>query len=201
MNRFLLLVLFALLFGTPMSSYAQLGVAAGLNFESMSEVTGDAEATFENSTGYHVGIFYDLGMGPISVRLGGFYRDVSDVETTRNGVIDAFDLTMVDVPVDVRFNLTATPLVHPYILAGPVFSFPSSTDTEYDKALEKVSVSGNVGAGLAFNLGAVTIYPEVRYVIGVSRFMKDQFEIGGVSFDSEEVQRQNSVMIRLGVGF
>ena len=200
MKRIFFLLLLALLW-SPQSSFAQLGVAAGLNFDTMSDISGNREATFENATGYHVGLFYNIGMGPVGLRIGGFYRDISGLETDLAGASDAFDLTMIDVPIDLRFNLTATPLIRPYLLAGPVFSFPSSSDPEYDEALEQVSVSGNVGGGLAISVGAITLFPEIRYVIGVSRFMKDKFEIGGFEFDSDEAQRQNSVMLRLGIGF
>ena len=31
--------------------------------------------------------------------------------------------------------------------------------------------------------------------------MKDKFSIGGVEFDADEIQRQNSVRLRLGIGF
>ncbi len=197
----ILFFLLAVLFWTPANSFAQLGIAAGLNFESMSDISGNRDATFENASGYHVGLFYNMGAGPVGLRIGAYYRDVADVEIDRAGVVDAFDLTMIDVPIDLRFNLTATPLIRLYLFAGPVLSFPSSGNAEYDDALEKVSVAGNVGAGIAISVGGITLYPEFRYAIGVSRFMKDKFEIGGFEFDSDEAQRQNSVMLRLGIGF
>ncbi len=183
------------------TAQAQLGVAAGLNFEDLSDISGDREATFDNANGYHVGVFYDLGAGPIALRVGAFFRDVGDVELTLDGVEDAFDLRMVDVPVDLRFNLTATPIISPYVMVGPVLSFPSSGNDEYDNVLADVSVSGNVGVGLAISLGSLRLYPELRYAIGVSRFMKDNFSIGSVAFEADEMQRQNSVMLRLGIGF
>lgn len=194
-------ILFAALFLVPNSASAQLGVAAGLNFDNFSDISGDRQATFDNANGYHVGVFYDLGAGPIGLRVGAFYRDVGDVDLTLDGVDDAFDLTMIDVPIDVRFNLTATPIIRPYLTAGPVLSFPSSGVEDYDNALADVSVSGNVGAGLAISLGGLRLFPEVRYAIGVSRFMKDSFSIGSVDFEANDVQRQNSVMLRLGIGF
>lgn len=193
--------IFLFLLWTPAASFGQLGLAAGLNFETMSDISGNREATFDNASGYHVGVFYNMGAGPVGLRIGAYYRDIADMELDTDGVVDAFDLTLIDVPLDLRFNLTATPFIRPYLLAGPVLSFPSSTDSDYDEALEKVSVSGNVGAGLAITVAGVTLFPEVRYAIGVSRFMKDKFQVGGFEFDSDEAQRQNSVMVRLGIGF
>jgi hypothetical protein len=183
---------------------AQLGVAAGLNFESFDDLDfGSSSATFDNATGYHAGVFYDLGLGLASVRLGVFYRDIGNVAVTVAGGGNEylFDLNMIDVPVDLRFNLTATPAVRPYILAGPVFSFPNSGDDTFGDELETVSVSGAVGAGVQIGLGALTLYPEVRYGVGISRFMNDSFDIGGTTFTSDNTQRLNSVMLRLGIGF
>ena len=200
MKKAVLLFIAALLW-MPSQSMAQLGVAAGLNFDEMSDISGDREATFENASGYHVGVFYDIGAGPIGLRIGGYYREIADIEVDLDGLRGAFDLTMIDVPIDLRLNLTATPVIKPYIFGGPVISIPSSTDDDYDGALEDFAVSGNVGAGVAIKLGALRLYPEFRYAIGVSRFMKDEFEIGNVSFNSEEAQRQNSIMLRLGIGF
>ncbi len=194
-------LIFAALVALPSQSFAQLGVAAGLNFDEFSDISGSRKATFDNASGYHVGVFYDLSLAAVGLRIGAFYRDVGDVDVSLEGVDDAFALNMIDVPVDIRFNFTSTPILKPYLLAGPVFSFPSSDDDDYQDALEDVSISGNVGAGLAFNLGSIRFYPEVRYAIGVSRFMKDSFSIGAVDFETDEVQRQNSVMLRLGIGF
>lgn len=181
---------------------AQLGVAAGLNFESVDDIeTNSANATFDNATGYHVGVFYDLGLGPAGLRLGLFYRDIGDVDVSFGGLSDAFSATMIDIPVDVRFNLTATPVIRPYVMAGPVFSWASTDDSDYEDALNDVSVAGNVGVGLALDLGGIKLTPEFRYAVGISRFMKEEVNIRGVSFSSGDVQRLNTVMLRVGVSF
>lgn len=186
----------------PSTASAQLGVGAGLNFESLDDIQGtNTRATFDNASGYHIGVFYDLGLGPAGVRVGLFYRDVGDVDVSISGVSDAFDLSMIDIPVDVRFNLTTTPFVRPYILAGPVFSFPSTGDAQYEDSLEDVSVSGNVGVGVSLDVFGLTLSPELRYAVGVSRFMKEDASLGGVSFSAGDVQRLNSVMLRLGLTF
>lgn len=198
-----LLLLTALLVGARPAS-AQLGVAAGLNFESFNDLDfGNSEATFDNATGYHAGVFYDIGAGVASVRLGVFYRDIGEVAVTVSGGGPEYlvDLNMIDIPVDVRFNLTTTPAVRPYLLVGPVFSFPNSGDDTFGDELEAVTVAGTIGAGVMINAGAVKLYPELRYGIGVSRFMKDEFDIAGTTFTSDNSQRLNTVMLRLGVGF
>lgn len=197
----LLTLVLAIVILAPMQAAAQLGIAAGLNYDELSDISGNHEAAFDNTSGYHVGVFYDLSLASVGLRIGVFYRDVGDVDVSISGVEDVFDLTAWDIPVDIRFNLSATPFIRPYVLVGPVFTFPSSGVDEYDNALEYVSISGNIGAGLELSLGSIRLYPEFRYSVGVSRYMKDKFSIGGVEFDADEIQRQNSVMLRLGIGF
>jgi len=64
------LILVLMVCSAPRESHAQLGVAAGLNFDRLSDIdAGSRSATFDNATGYHVGVFYDLGLGPPGVRL------------------------------------------------------------------------------------------------------------------------------------
>ena len=187
------------LFLIPSGAQAQLGVAAGLNFESMSDISGSRSATYENASGYHFGVFFDTDSSPLALRLGAYYRDMGDVELDLGDFGQLFDLSLLDVAVDVRFAVLPLPLVKAFVSAGPVVSFPSSSNDEYKQSLESAAVSGNVGGGLAISLGGLTLTPEIRYSIGVSRFMNDSFSIRGIEFDSDTVQRNNSVMLRLGI--
>ncbi|GMQ82267.1 MAG: hypothetical protein BMS9Abin05_1712 [Rhodothermia bacterium] len=191
-----------LLAGTQRSR-AQIGVAVGLNYESVSDLdVGNFTATYEAAGGYHAGLFYDLSLGSVGLRLGAFYRDLGDIESESDlniaEEVENFDLTMLDFPVDIRLNLTTTPLIHPYLLFGPVFSVPSSGVDFIDKNLESLLVTGNIGIGLALNIAGISLFPEFRYAIGITRLLKDRIEIGGVEVKTE-VQRVNSAMLRIGV--
>lgn len=204
MKRSILMIVSAVLtlVLVPLPAQAQLGVAAGLNFTSLSDVdSGSSSATYDNATGYHVGLFYDASAGPAGIRLGIFYRDAGEVDASFNGLHQNFSLTMIDIPLDLRLNLAATPVATPYIIGGPVFSFPSADDDDIDENMKNVNVAGNIGAGIEINLGGLRLFPELRYAIGISRFMKEEIQVGGISFESDEMQRTNAVMLRLGVGF
>ncbi len=182
------------------ASRAQVGFAAGLNFDSISDVRlGSADATFDNATGYHLGVFYDLGFGPAAFRLGLFYRDAGTLTASVPGLRPDFDLSLVEIPVDVRFNLTATPVIRPYFSVGPVFSFPSSGNSGFDRNLEKMTASINVGLGLSMHLLGVNLFPEARYNVGISSILKDELTIGGINVRASDTQRLNTVMLRLGV--
>lgn len=182
---------------------AQIGVAVGLNYDSVSDLDfGDFSTSYDAASGYHAGLFYDFSLGTVGLRIGAFFRDLGDIESTSDvnieEEIENFDLTMLDFPVDIRLNLTATPLIHPYVLFGPVFSLPSSGDDFVDENLESLIITGNIGIGLAINIAGISLFPEFRYAIGISRLLKDHIEIGGIEVKTE-VQRVNSTMFRIGV--
>ena len=195
----LLLAAITMLVFMPQRAYAQLGVAAGLNFESLTDISGSRSATYDNASGYHFGVFFDTDSSPLALRLGAYYRDMGEVELDLGEFGQAFDLSLLDVALDVRFAVLPLPLVKAFVSAGPVVSFPSSSNDEYKESLQSTTVSGNVGGGLAILLGGLTLIPELRYSIGVSRFMKDEFSIRGIEFVTDDVQRSNSVMLRLGI--
>ncbi|MGA0254408.1 MAG: PorT family protein [Rhodothermales bacterium] len=195
----LLLAAITMLVFMPQRADAQLGVAAGLNFESLTDISGSRSATYDNASGYHFGVFFDTDSSPLALRLGAYYRDMGEVELDLGEFGQAFDLSLLDVALDVRFAVLPLPLVKAFVSAGPVVSFPSSSNDEYKESLQSTTVSGNVGGGLAISLGGLTLIPELRYSIGVSRFMKDEFSIRGIEFVTDDVQRSNSVMLRLGI--
>jgi len=200
---FALLFLVFILTLWPGSAHAQFGVAAGLNFERLSDIEAfNVKTTFDNANGYHVGVFYDLGLGVAGIRIGAFYRDLGEFDAGDSVQEDLqkVDMTMIDFPVDVRVNLTSTPAVSPYVLAGPVFSLPSSGNDVIDGTLESLFISGNVGFGVSLNLGGIRLLPEFRYAIGISRLVKDGAQIGGVDLVANNT-KVNTAMLRLGVIF
>ncbi|GIV59673.1 MAG: hypothetical protein KatS3mg043_0762 [Rhodothermaceae bacterium] len=207
MRRTLLWILGAglLMLGTTRPSRAQLVVAAGLNFDDITDIEVlDREATFENATGWHLGVLYDIALGPVALRPGVIYRDMSNVEFDLAGMPErfGFDVSMIDVPIDVRFRLAATPLVKPYATVGPVFSFVSNVDEEFEDAVEDFRLSADVGVGLELAIPGLglRLYPELRYAFGVSKFINDEFTLLGQQVRAEESARLNSFMLRLGVG-
>lgn len=196
--------LMAALFATP--AQAQFGVAAGLNFESTDDIraSGSQEAAFDNSTGYHVGIVYDLGVGPLSIRPGVLYRRVGEVRipTTQEAVV-ARNLSTIEVPVDLRLTVLPLPVIKPYLMAGPMASFPLGED-ELGDLTEDVSVSANVGLGATISLPKlpISLQPELRYEFGLTSYIgDDDVEIGGASFDPQDDPKFSAFSVRLNVLF
>ena len=169
---------------------AQLGVAGGLNYDNLSEIDADTD----RASGYHVGLFYDARLGPLSLRPGVFYMDVGEIEF-EDDEVDNFDLQLVEIPIDARFRFGAAPFLKPYLMAGPVFRINASSD-DFEGEVEDFSVAANAGVGVELTLpgSGLRLYPEVRYAFGISDFASDL----GVEASTA---RLNTFMLRLGVAF
>lgn len=196
-----------LMIGLAAPAQAQLGVAGGLNFESAGDIetsTND-NATLDNSTGYHIGVVYELGLGAATLRPGFFYRRVGTFEFSTSALPQGenrFDVSAWQIPVDLRFTVLPTPLVSPYVLAGPMVTLPRGED-EFDDVTEEVSYSLNVGIGANISLPVTSLklQPELRYEFGATKFIKDDFEIGGETFSPQDSPRFSAFGLRLNVIF
>jgi len=195
----LLAVLLLSISGTP--AQAQLGVTGGLNFDSLDDI--NESATLDNSTGYHIGIVYDLGFGPVSIRPGLLYRDVGSFEFSGvpNVDVDEVDVTAFEVPVDVRVTIFPFPLVSPYVLGGPNAFLPRSDSDAFDDGLEDVSLTFNVGVGADVSIPGVglTLQPELRYEFGATDYI-DDFSIGATDFNPTD-RKLSAFALRLNVLF
>jgi hypothetical protein len=193
--------------GTAAPAQAQLGVAGGLNFESAGDIETSTtnNATLDNSTGYHIGLVYELGLGAATIRPGFLYRRVGTFEFAPSALPQGesrFDVSAWQVPVDLRFTVLPTPLVSPYVLAGPMATFPRG-EGDFDDATEEISYSLNVGVGANISLPATSlkIQPELRYEFGATKFIKDDFEIGDTEFSPQDSPSFSSFGLRVNVIF
>ena len=165
-----------------------LGIAGGLNFASLS----DAGAfDLDGSTGYHIGLYADVGVLFASARTGVFYVAAGDIPTTGVTVGDADDsVSYVAVPVDFQIK-TPTPLIQAYALIGPEFRFPVDGLDTFDT--ESMTIAGNVGLGVR---GGVPL-------IGPSGFLELRYgrDFTGLrDTEGDDDVKVNLVMIRVGVG-
>lgn len=196
-----LAVLLALAMAIVTPAQAQVGIAGGFNYNQLDDISAtDVNANLDSKTGYHIGVFYDLGLGPIAIRPGLFYREVGTYEFS--DLEENIELNAIEVPIDVRWRILPLPLVKPYLLAGPVLTFPQS-NTEGFEGTESVNLNADIGAGVEITLPGVgfTLMPELRYGIATSSFLEDDFEVGGVEVNPQDDPRLNAIMLRLNVRF
>lgn len=203
-SRFLISALFAVLVlaGTAFPAQAQFGVAAGLNFESVGDIETETNnnASFDNSTGYHVGVVYQLGGGPVSLRPGLIYRRVGTYEFET--LDERYDITAWEVPVDLRLTVLPAPAVSPYVLGGAMATFPRG-EGEFENAVEDVSYSFNVGAGVEISIpgSSLMFQPEFRYEFGATSFVQEEFQIGNTPFSPQESPQFSAIGLRLHLFF
>jgi len=187
--------------GTSQPAQAQgLGVAAGLNFNQLDDLeVGSGSATYDNATGYHVGLFLDLGGGPLAFRPGVFYHQLGRYDFPAG---ERIDLSAIEVPLDVRLSLGTGGVLRPYVLGAPVLTFPR-TDA-FEEAVKDMTLTADLGVG--FELGApgtgLRFMPELRYSIGVTDYLSEGFQIGDVTVTPADSDRRVSrIMLRLNVMF
>ncbi len=197
----LLVALFLLTASTQTADAQGLGLAAGANFNQLSDIdTGDREATFDNATGWHLHLWVDLPAGPIALRPGLRYMDAGAVFDDDDLVIPDEEqaVSLLEIPIDLRYRFTM-PIVTPYVLAGPVLRFPTGNDDDGDR-LRSFSVAANIGVGAELGLASLRLFPEIKYAFGISRFTEEEYELGGVTFEADDSQHLNAIMLSLGVG-
>lgn len=191
---------FALISAVP--AQAQFGIGAGLNFNDLDDVdTSSGSATFDESTGYHFGLFVNIGSGPVSLRPGVFYHRTGTYDFPAG---EELDLSAIEVPIDIRLDFAPDSPVSVYVLGAPVITFPSAGEGDFKDAFEKIALSADIGAGIALELpgGGLTLMPELRYSAGITDYWSDDFSVGGVTVSPIDAARRVSKwMVRLNVMF
>ena len=185
---------------SALPAQAQFGIGAGLNFSDFEDIdSSSGSATLDASNGYHFGLFVNLGSGALSLRPGVYYHRLGTYDFPSG---DELDLAAIEVPVDVRLTLVPQGPVRPFVIAGPVLTFPRSGDAE--SAVEDMSLSADIGAGLDLRLPALpfSLMPELRYSLGVTNYFSDQIQVGGVTVTPDDGERRiGKLMLRLNVMF
>jgi len=161
------------------------------------ETTTNDNATLDNATGYHLGVVYDFGLGPVNFRPGFFYRKMGTYDFPDS----RYDVSAFEVPVDIRVTVLPLPVVKPYVLGGPNAFFPQS-EGEFDDELEDVSYTFNVGVGADVSVPGtdILLQPELRYEFGATDYVSDDFSIGGTDFEPSD-RKVSAFALRLSVLF
>ena len=204
--RLLRFALLAALFAAAPLAHAQLipslGVAGGLNFGSLGDAAG---ADFDQSTGYHIGIFGDVGFGPLAARVSILYVQAGDFEFVGLDIPGAPDtgdagVSFVAVPVDFQYGLPL-PLLKPYALFGPEVRFPTGDLTDFSGGRDVTfALNFGVGAELSAIVGP-SVFAELRYGLDVTGFVDGGEVPGGVgTFSDDDTFKVNAFYLRLGVG-
>ena len=172
-----------------------LGVAGGVNFANLGDATG---FDLDNSTGYHIGVYADVGVLFASARAGVYYVSAGDIREAGDIGVEIGDdvddsFSYVAVPLDFQIK-TPTPIFQAYALIGPEIRFPVDGLDTFDS--ESATFAGNVGLGVRGGLPLIgpSGYLELRYGRDFSGINSDE------TAGDDEAVKVHLVMIRLGFG-
>ena len=178
----------------------QFGVLGGVNFASLSDARSAAgEADLSGSTGFHVGAFAELGIGPVGVRPAVMFVKAGSIEIPDQ---DDYETSYIAVPVDIRYSPLPTPFLKPYLLAGPEVRLPLGEISNIANA-RSLAVGANIGIGV--NAGTIIgpkFFGELRYAFDITGFVEDSdFNAGeDTDFDSSGKFGLNGLFVTVGVG-
>lgn len=169
----------------PLGLQAGVGLKGGLSWSSLSLAsTEPIPFTFGTSQSYAGGMFFDIGMGFVTVqpeilyvRMGGEY-EVDELNSLE------FRHQYIQVPLLLRFNILPAGPIRPFICAGGYGAYLIKAEgvMEIDGTVEKTDVTEDYqrfdyglvgGAGLLFKLGVVGLSIEGRYNYGLANLLKD----------------------------
>ncbi len=201
-RRWLLTLGLAALFAAALAPPAsgQIGIVAGYNRDMIRDfVVAEGFTLDEEQSGFHLGIFLNVNVGLFAIRPAVVYHRIVDVDVVGPGAASDFDLEIVEVPLDFRLRLPV-PIVRPYLLAGPVFMFPSSPEESIDAVLETGPTRIDLGVGFEWNFG-FRLWPEIRYGFGVNQFIEPDFPVGQDTFTATGKPKLDTLMFRVGISF
>jgi len=169
----------------PLGLQAGVGIKGGLSSSSLALAsTEPIPFTFGNLQYYVGGVFFDIGLGFVSiqpeflyVRMGGQY-EVDELNSLE------FRHQYIQAPLLLRFNVIPAGPVRPFICAGGygAYLIKSEGVMEIDGTVEKTDVTEDYrrfdyglvgGAGILFKLGFVGLSVEGRYNYGLANMLMD----------------------------
>ena len=184
----------------PSPAAAQVGLLAGYNRDKLGDFLPSSGFDFTDlTTGYHVGVFVNLNLAAFGIRPALVYHRMPGLVAETGGDRTEFDINLLEIPVDVRLRVPL-PRITPYVLAGPVLSFPSSSVDGVDDLLTTRPLRVDVGVGLELDLGIV-LWPEIRYGFGITSLMRSDVPVGSTVLRGDGEPRLNTFTLRLGVSF
>lgn len=184
----------------PADAEAQIGILAGYNRDTLAEFLPENGFDLTELTdGYHVGVFLNFNLATFSIRPAVIYHRMPELVAMAGEERVRFDIDLVEIPLDFRIRLPL-PAVQPYVLGGPVLTFPSSTFSGVDDLLTARPVRAEFGVGVELDLG-VRLWPEVRYGFGLGSLMGSDVAVGSQVLQGDGEPRHDSLTLRLGISF
>lgn len=163
------------LIGMAATAQAQFGVRAGYNSSNFSDTN------FEAKSGFHIGAYYTLGEGLISIEPGIQYSQ-KGYQGTEAGSGKAVDETLGYIDIPVLFRLNLIKIVN--IFAGPQASVFASSN--YQLGDETFDSSGAIKG---YDLGGV-VGAQVKLPLGFNVQANYDFGLSSLNYYNTDVKNQ-----------
>jgi len=203
-KRLYSVILVILLSVSPVAAQ-KFGLSLGTNYQGLSATSLNGNpTTFGRQTGWHAGVWGEVGIGPVAARLGVRYLSAGkllDGITSRYlSMMESYEITMLDLYLHGRMSFLQTPFIRPYVFAGPVVRRPVGNHPTLKGDLQTMSYAGEVGVGVRLDLGIIKVYPEIAYVFALSKFTERKWVIRGIRFEASKSPRLSMAMVRVSIG-
>ena len=202
-HKSVLIILFAFLVFCILPTnfaFAQIGFSFGSNTSRLTEV--DEFTEFETANGWHIEIWVDMPVGLLELRPGLRYVNAGSIFEIANDAETAFEdgksISIFEIPIDFRFRFNMD-ILRPFVAVGPIIRFPSGGGSDIS-GIKGTHVAGGFGVGLELQVSRVVLYPELKYVFGITPFLDSEFQIAQRTYRSESNQLLNGFMLRFSVG-
>jgi len=143
---------------------ATVGLRGGVSVASAS--FDDDTFDEENRTGFVGGPFLNFDAGPLGFQVAGLYNS-KGVNTN----VGELDLKYIEVPAVVKLGIPLE-VFKPSVFGGAAVAFRTGCELDGvecpEDAFKTTDFLGVVGADLALYLGAVSLWADARYDIGLS---------------------------------
>ncbi|MFK5959053.1 MAG: outer membrane beta-barrel protein [Lutibacter sp.] len=196
-------VLFSILFISSLfaiNAQSGFGIKAGLSYNSngdLKEFTSEVTEIYKNDgkgkSGFNIGFYGKLDLGPIYLRPELVYTKTTSEYILNTGSTEDYKISKLDMPVLVGFKLIG-PL---NVFAGPAFQYYLDNDLKglsFNTIENEFSVGLNIGASI--ELGRLGL--DVRYERGLSKNESNWSNAGEIfTLDSRPEQIIFSLSYRL----
>lgn len=167
MKKFLALTLGILIVSTSSFSQSRFGIKGGLNFASMSNISSNVDETWQNQTGYQLGVALQIKVPllGLSIQPELLYSTVNtsindDPENTIN-------IDYLTLPVNLEIGIDML-VFRPFIVASPFISYAIQNNTR----IENQPISDinrfdyGIGLGAGFDLWKLQVMGKYNWGLG-----------------------------------
>src|SRR3989339_1163148 len=122
MKKFLALILGILIVSTSSFSQSRFGIKGGLNFASMSNISSNINETWQNQTGYQLGVALQLKVPLLGLAIQPelLYSTVNT--SINNDPANTINIDYLTLPINLEIGIDML-IFRPFIVASPFISY------------------------------------------------------------------------------